>query len=511
MAQPYVMALIDVIMTVKDGAGHLPAALDSLAAQTLRDFRLLACDDGSTDSTADIFASERRFPVVLVRNGKNLGISASANTLLDLADARYIARFDGDDVCEPERFAKQVAFLEAHPEVGVLGTGVTLIDAAGNTIGRTRYPETDADIRLGLLNACPVAQPAVMLRASVVRDHGLRYDTSLDSSEDYDLWCRLSRHTKLANLRECLTRYRRHGSAEYLEKRRVESLKRMEIVRARYLGMLGFDDDAARLFAELHRPDSGLNRVSPAATLALLAAFDRAFAAERDPAFRKRRDNIALSCLVRMGGADKLRLFARAPSVLRAYAVFRFGGGSRRRSARNSMAAQKAFSRFVDRTVTARGGQVREPVRIYGAAAATRLSLGEATVIEHGCSLWFSEPDHDDQGRLSAGDYLFLGFNVRIDVHADIGIGRQVSIGANSYITSGNHRYESRETPIQSQGFAGAPVRIDDDVWIGCNVVVLPGVHVGRGAVIGAGSVVTRDVPPFEIWGGVPAKKLKDR
>ena len=84
-------------------------------------------------------------------------------------------------------------------------------------------------------------------------------------------------------------------------------------------------------------------------------------------------------------------------------------------------------------------------------------------------------------------------------------------IGSQINITTNNHVFKDRDLPIMEQGTTYAPVVIEDNVWIGVNVTILPGVTVGKGSVIGAGAVVTKDVEPFTVVGGVPAKKVKER
>ncbi|MBP5973266.1 acyltransferase [Brasilonema sp. CT11] len=105
----------------------------------------------------------------------------------------------------------------------------------------------------------------------------------------------------------------------------------------------------------------------------------------------------------------------------------------------------------------------------------------------------------------------YIGRNTFIGVFQPITIGEDVLIGAYSYIISGNHCYERRDIPIGAQGFVGAPIVIEDGAWLGTHVVVLPGVTIGKGAIVAAGSVVTKSIPAYEVWGGVPAKFIKNR
>lgn len=117
----------------------------------------------------------------------------------------------------------------------------------------------------------------------------------------------------------------------------------------------------------------------------------------------------------------------------------------------------------------------------------------------------------DKQPRLRIGTHAFIGMGAFVQVFDAVTIGAYALIGPYCYIASTNHRFERRDIPIQQQGFTTAPVTIGEDAWLGTQVVVLPGVTIGKGAIIGAGSVVTRDVPAYEIWAGVPARFVKNR
>jgi len=120
-----------------------------------------------------------------------------------------------------------------------------------------------------------------------------------------------------------------------------------------------------------------------------------------------------------------------------------------------------------------------------------------------------SEPGK--QPRLRIGAHAFIGMGTFVQVFDAVSIGRYALIGPYCYIVSANHQFDRRDAPIQQQGFATAPVTIGEDAWLGTHVVVMPGVSIGKGAIIGAGSVVTRNVPEYEIWAGVPARFVKNR
>lgn len=115
--------------------------------------------------------------------------------------------------------------------------------------------------------------------------------------------------------------------------------------------------------------------------------------------------------------------------------------------------------------------------------------------------------------RIEIGDNVSLNSNVMIN--ADIGgcirIGNNVLIGPNVVLRASNHKFLDRNTPIIQQGHEPGYIIIEDDVWIGANAVILPDVTIGKGAVVGAGAVVTKDVKPYSIVGGVPAHEISIR
>ena len=117
---------------------------------------------------------------------------------------------DADDIAKPERLARQVEFLERHPDVGIVGTGYDIIDAAGNVTNHYEPPTTDLAIRWRCLVNNPFAHPTVTLRADLLRGQGFRYDERLAAAQDYDLWSRLLAVTRGANLLEPLMAYRAH-------------------------------------------------------------------------------------------------------------------------------------------------------------------------------------------------------------------------------------------------------------------------------------------------------------
>lgn len=112
--------------------------------------------------------------------------------------------------------------------------------------------------------------------------------------------------------------------------------------------------------------------------------------------------------------------------------------------------------------------------------------------------------------KVTLGDYSGIGINAKI--YGECHIGAFVMMGTDVTVITRNHRFDRTDVPMMKQGFEDEkPVYIGDDVWIGDRVIILPGVHIGNGCIIAAGSVVTKDVAPYTVVGGVPAHFIKER
>jgi Glycosyl transferase family 2 len=203
------MPLITVIMPVYNGEAFVREAIDSILGQTFGDFELLVIDDGSSDGSAAIVGSYDDARIRMVENDVNLGVVQTLNRGLDLARGTFIARMDCDDRSLPQRFAKQVAFLEAHPEVGICGAWLESIGERSGFVWR--YPTGVERIRASLLFESALAHPTVMMRHDLLERYGLRYSMAYQHAEDYGLWVEAAQCFALANLPEVLVQYRKHA------------------------------------------------------------------------------------------------------------------------------------------------------------------------------------------------------------------------------------------------------------------------------------------------------------
>src|SRR5258707_849690 len=127
---------VSVVMSVYNGEKYLGEAVDSILAQTFTDFEFIIIDDGSEDRSPELIEAYVDSRISFLRNEKNVGLTRSLNKGLQVASGEYIARMDCDDVSLPDRFAKQVAFMDANSGVGACGTWALDIDGAGKVIGR---------------------------------------------------------------------------------------------------------------------------------------------------------------------------------------------------------------------------------------------------------------------------------------------------------------------------------------------------------------------------------------
>lgn len=211
------MAAVDVLLPVRDGAATLAETLESVRAQTLADFRCLVLDDGSRDGSAAIVgalaASDDRFRLVRL---PARGIAPALNEGVARLAAPFAARIDADDRMHPERLARQVEFLRAHPDVDVVSSRVEFF---GERLSAEMEAYRDwlnslmthAEIVRDLFVEAPLPHPSVTMRSAALAALGGYRDIA--GPEDYDLWLRAWRAgLRFAKLPETLTRLRQHAA-----------------------------------------------------------------------------------------------------------------------------------------------------------------------------------------------------------------------------------------------------------------------------------------------------------
>jgi glycosyltransferase involved in cell wall biosynthesis len=208
----YKNPMISVLMSVYNGEKYLRPAVDSILCQSFQDFEFIIIDDGSTDRSSEILASyEAKDSRIRIIKTPNQGLTKSLNLGLTYCQGRYVARMDADDLSLPDRFAKQVAFLDKSNETVAVGTGVEFIDEDGEALGVRERRITHEELEKAHLSGLSgrIMHPSVMLRATAVMEVG-GYREDLSAAQDYDLFLRLGEIGRIGNLPDVLLRYRMH-------------------------------------------------------------------------------------------------------------------------------------------------------------------------------------------------------------------------------------------------------------------------------------------------------------
>lgn len=193
-------------MTVLNGEKHIREAIDSILIQTFKDWELLIVAEPCSDRTSEIITSYSDKRIRLIQNDTRLGVAASPNKGLDVAQGEYIARMDSDDISLPDRLKKQVRFMDANPDIGISGAWTRYIGDNAGYIGS--LPCKHEGIQAHMFFESGLANPCVIMRRRALEKFRLRYDTAFSTAEDYDLWERASHCFHLANLPEVLLLYR---------------------------------------------------------------------------------------------------------------------------------------------------------------------------------------------------------------------------------------------------------------------------------------------------------------
>lgn len=218
------MSTITILIPVYNAEQTLAASLVSALAQTRPADEIVAINDGSRDGSGDMLAAvdDSRMRVF---DQDNQGLAATLNRGIGLATSNYIARLDNDDLALPERLERQLAYMEAHPDVALLGTWAEIYVGDAKSGRFHRHPTESDSLKLDLLFDNPFVHSSVMYRTEVVRAlGGYRVERTKRIPEDYEFWSRIARSHEIANLPEVHTVYRevpgsmmRSGAEEMLD------------------------------------------------------------------------------------------------------------------------------------------------------------------------------------------------------------------------------------------------------------------------------------------------------
>lgn len=229
------MSRITVLMPAYNVGAYIKEAIESVLAQTFKDFTLLVIDDCSTDNTAEVVHSFSDPRIRYEKNEHNLGLAENLNRGLELSDTELCARMDGDDIAEPNWLETGVKILDTHPEVGICSFGFQFF---GTKTSVVRFPEHNEDSKAQMLFGCTVIVP--VFRRSVMAENGFRYSTEAFPAEDYMMWSHCYRVTQVYNVQATLFHYRMHET-QISTSKRIAQQEKSDIVRLRMLEWLNPD------------------------------------------------------------------------------------------------------------------------------------------------------------------------------------------------------------------------------------------------------------------------------
>ena len=235
---------VAVVLCVYDAApAYLRSAIASILDQTWADFELILVEDPGGERSATTVLDECTDARIRhVANATRIGLAASRNVGLRSTEAPLVAMMDGDDLCAPDRLARQVQYLHEHPHIDVVGTQIAVVGDNGQQLGYRTYPKDHRDILRALRRYNPVAHPTVMMRRTAVLAAGA-YSGSTTACDDYELWSRMARQGfRFANLQDALLQYRLHAGAMKTKLLRDTLRDTIWVKRAYWLEALSLGD-----------------------------------------------------------------------------------------------------------------------------------------------------------------------------------------------------------------------------------------------------------------------------
>lgn len=205
---------ITVLMSVYNGEKFLRESIDSILAQTYKDFEFVIYDDCSTDGTPEIIESYSDSRIICRKNKTNQGLTRNLADGVSRSNADYIARMDADDIAYPDRLAKQIEWMDSHHDITILGTPVTYFHEKIGDRGVAKQPTDDATIKATLFISFTLMHPSIMIRKVDLIEHNINYNPEYRCSQDHALYldC-IKLGLKFANLEEPLLHMRAHASS----------------------------------------------------------------------------------------------------------------------------------------------------------------------------------------------------------------------------------------------------------------------------------------------------------
>jgi glycosyltransferase involved in cell wall biosynthesis len=222
-------ALVSVVMPVFNAENYIADAIGSILSQTYPFFELIIVDDCGMDRSMEVVNQFKDKRIRVIQNDTNKGITYSRNRAIKECKGKYIAIMDDDDVAFPKRFEKQVAYLDAHTDIDVIGGGVEAIDGEGKIIREASETlKNPLYIKVNLLFHCIFHNSEMMLRKSLIEKHQIVYHENCYGMEDFRFWIECSKVGKMTNLSDVILQHRYHEETETSRVKRDEYLQRKE-------------------------------------------------------------------------------------------------------------------------------------------------------------------------------------------------------------------------------------------------------------------------------------------
>lgn len=237
---------VTVLMSVYNGDKYLREAIDSILAQTYHDFEFVIYDDCSTDSSGEIIKSYSDSRIIYRRNETNQGLTKNLADGVARSSADYIARMDADDIAYPERLKKQVAWMDEHKEISILGAPVMYFNEDDGDLGIAPQPYGDAAIKAKLFVSFTLMHPTIIIRAADLKTRGINYNPDYRCSQDHALYLDCIRAgLKFENYPEPLLRMRAHAGSISRAKHGLQQ-ECSSRARTNFLKVTGISDGCTR-------------------------------------------------------------------------------------------------------------------------------------------------------------------------------------------------------------------------------------------------------------------------
>lgn len=215
--------LVSVILPVRNVEAYIYDAIQSIIRQTYKQWELIIVNDHSVDRTTSVIKKIHDKRIKLLHLRDSYGISAALNLGIEKARGKFIARMDGDDLSEDDRFEEQVKYFHVHPECGVITSWIILINSQSKIIGREKNTDDVAYFKQELVKKNIIRHSSVMFKKDLINQYG-GYNSDFDGAEDYDLWLRFAKYTTFGCVTRYLLRYRiQQSGVSYNELRRIQT------------------------------------------------------------------------------------------------------------------------------------------------------------------------------------------------------------------------------------------------------------------------------------------------